>query len=67
MMSRISPCLHCKKRKIGCHSTCADYLDYDAEKKKISEERQKENIFRGYHGQKSEQIKKKMKQNREEK
>ena len=31
-------CKSCTKRKQGCHSTCAEYLEY---KKKTTEEREK--------------------------
>jgi len=65
MMSRVSPCLHCKKRKIGCHSTCAEYLEYSRERKMIQDERAKQNIYAQYQSAKSVKIEKQTKNKRE--
>ena len=27
-MGANDPCYKCKKRKLGCHSTCADYIEW---------------------------------------
>ena len=35
-----APCLGCKKRVVGCHSTCGDYKTYKEEK--ASDKRKRE-------------------------
>ena len=38
-MSRpIAPCKDCKDRKLGCHSTCQLYIDFDAANKRYKSE-----------------------------
>ena len=66
MMSRLSPCKDCTKRYVGCHSKCADYLDYAAERKAISDARAKEQFEKSYHIEKSLKIRKKQHNRREE-
>ena len=34
-----APCKDCYKRYLGCHSKCADYIDYNNKQKKIRDER----------------------------
>ena len=59
MMSRISPCLDCKERYVGCHATCAAYLDYAAERKEISIARQTSRIYNDYQNDLTVKINKK--------
>ena len=30
-----APCMNCKKRELGCHSSCEEYLNYKAEIERI--------------------------------
>lgn len=43
-----SPCKDCDNRKLGCHSTCEDYIAFDKAKKayndKISKARESKSI-----------------------
>lgn len=34
-----APCRDCDKRYLGCHSECADYIDYNNKQQKIRDER----------------------------
>lgn len=34
-----APCKDCYKRYLGCHSECADYIDYNNKQQKIRDER----------------------------
>ncbi len=34
-----APCKNCDRRQPGCHSVCAEYKQYDAERAKIRAER----------------------------
>jgi len=34
-----APCKDCEKRCLGCHSECADYINYNNMQKKVREER----------------------------
>ena len=34
-----APCRDCDKRYLGCHSECADYIDYNNKQQKIRYER----------------------------
>ena len=34
-----APCKDCEKRYLGCHSECADYIDYNNKQQKIRDER----------------------------
>ncbi|MCX7773372.1 MAG: hypothetical protein N2376_09705 [Clostridia bacterium] len=36
-MNHPNPCYGCKKRQIGCHASCAQYLAFDSENKKRRE------------------------------
>lgn len=36
----ICPCMDCKKRYVGCHSKCEDYIKWGNEHKEKREERQ---------------------------
>jgi len=35
----IAPCLDCKKRKLGCHSDCNDYISWVKEKREVLEKK----------------------------
>jgi hypothetical protein len=37
-----APCEKCINRKLGCHSRCAEYLKFAAERDKIRTNRQKQ-------------------------
>lgn len=39
---KYSSCKNCEKRKLGCHSTCADYQKFVNEKNAVREERQRQ-------------------------
>ena len=39
-----SPCKDCQQRKVGCHSTCSDYIKYSIESDKQAEIRRKARI-----------------------
>ena len=41
-------CKDCKKRHMGCHSDCADYLKAKEELARIKEEMQKQSTTVGY-------------------
>lgn len=32
-----SPCLDCKKRRVGCHATCKAYKEYECAQKEYRE------------------------------
>ena len=66
MMARLSPCLDCKKRYVGCHGKCADYLDYADERRTVSEARRKEQDYITYQRTKSAKIAKLKKRERED-
>lgn len=34
-----APCKDCEKRYMGCHSKCAEYIEYDKHQQKIRDER----------------------------
>lgn len=34
-----SPCYQCEKRCAGCHSTCADYIEFAGNKRRENEQR----------------------------
>lgn len=36
-----APCRNCDKRKVGCHSTCPDYISYDKQNQINRDERYK--------------------------
>ena len=44
-MSKMTPCLNCKDRVLGCHSTCREYLDFRRERDELLEKKQKEKSF----------------------
>lgn len=44
MTIKQSPCLNCKNREIGCHSSCNKYINYNLGRKKYLNERRKENL-----------------------
>lgn len=41
-------CKNCKKRHMGCHADCADYLKAKEELARIKEQMQKESVTVGY-------------------
>lgn len=41
-------CKECKKRYMGCHSKCEDYLAAKAENERIKEEKHKQSVTDGY-------------------
>lgn len=41
-----SPCKDCKKRKVGCHSTCQDYKVFNYERVKVRNENRLSSIIR---------------------
>lgn len=45
-MSKIAPCKDCNKRTVACHDTCKDYIDWAAERKKISREKYLDSLHR---------------------
>lgn len=38
-----APCTNCDQRRIGCHSTCADYIEWKKGRDAILDARAKEN------------------------
>ena len=36
------PCYKCKKRKVGCHSKCTEYIEWKEKRKEENESIQKE-------------------------
>lgn len=44
-----SPCKECIKREVGCHSQCADYLEYKNTLEDIRKTEREESLFRSYH------------------
>lgn len=34
-----APCKDCEKRYLGCHSECADYINYNNKQQKVRDER----------------------------
>lgn len=36
----IAPCLNCEKRKLGCHSSCDDYISFKKERQRMIEYKQ---------------------------
>jgi hypothetical protein len=43
-----APCLNCENRKVGCHSTCEEYIKFDKERKEIRAKMFAENELRGF-------------------
>lgn len=37
-----SPCQECERREIGCHGRCDDYKEWKAKRRKINDDREKE-------------------------
>lgn len=60
-MSGKNPCKSCDKRNIGCHASCADYIDWNAarmkEADKIRSEKYKYRNFEGYAARVSKNMK----------
>jgi len=42
------PCLDCKKRYVGCHSTCKDYLKSKEKTELIKKKRHEEGMYLDY-------------------
>lgn len=39
-----APCMNCEKRKVGCHSKCKEYAEYDRQNRKKRAERMMETV-----------------------
>lgn len=44
---KISPCKKCKKRFVGCHSTCQKYIEWNVENEKLRKKFIEDNYFVG--------------------
>ena len=49
-----APCLNCKERKVGCHSTCEKYINYHNErvewnKKRYEANKKKQEVLNAPH------------------
>lgn len=59
-MIKASPCLNCKDRVIGCHSTCKKYKEYFDENEKRKEKLRKKQevsyVVNGYNKNKTKSI-----------
>lgn len=59
-MLKTSPCLNCKDRVIGCHSTCKKYKEYFDENEKRKEKLRKKQevsyVVNGYNKNKTKSI-----------
>lgn len=43
-----APCMGCKKRELNCHSKCQEYLEYKAERNRISDLRKRDSELTGF-------------------
>lgn len=46
-VSTSTPCKKCKKRFIGCHSTCQKYIEWNAKNEKLRKKFKEDNYFVG--------------------
>ena len=44
----MNSCQGCEKRRVGCHGTCEDYAQRDAENKQRRKQIREESEYRGY-------------------
>lgn len=55
-----SPCKDCEYRVLGCHSTCAAYIEYNTSRKKEIETRDIRGDVHGYIKTNNNRIKRRM-------
>lgn len=58
-MSKISPCMGCESRQIGCHANCAKYADFVSKMKAAKQDIwEKHGQFLDYQSRKKNVLKK---------